>query len=108
MVEQEKIVNITNLVKTICISEIFLVYINAEQCKYYLKYYPKNNGNSFYIGIKTDALGEAKKKLIRVLNLIKRAQSKKTKDEFLVIIDNDAKLLSEITFEDEEKLITGD
>lgn len=108
MVEQEKIVNITNLVKTICISEIFLVYINAEQCKYYLKYYPKNNGNSFYIGIKTDALGDAKKKLVRVLNLIKRAQSKKTKDEFLVIIDNDVKLLSEITFEDEEKLITGD
>ena len=108
MVEQEKIVNITNLVKTICISEIILVYINAEQCKYYLKYYPKNNGNSFYIGIKTDALGDAKKKLVRVLNLIKRAQSKKTKDEFLVIIDNDVKLLSEITFEDEEKLITGD
>ncbi|MBQ5474017.1 MAG: hypothetical protein IIT65_04820 [Lachnospiraceae bacterium] len=108
MVEQEKIVNITNIIKTICISEIFLIYINFELNRYYLKYYPKNNGNSFYIGIKADKAGEAKKKLVRVLNLIKRAQSKKAKDEFLVIIDNDAKLLSEITFEDEEKLITGD
>ena len=107
MIEQEKIVNITNLLKTICISEIFLVYINAEHDKYYLKYYPKNNGNSYYIGIKTSTIGEAKKKFVRVLNLIKRAQSKKSKEEFLVIIDNDAKLLSEITFEDEEKLITG-
>lgn len=41
MVESEKIKNVTKLLKMIAVSEIFLVYINKESDKFYLRYYKR-------------------------------------------------------------------
>ena len=105
----QKITNISNLLKIICINDIFLVYIaKNDGGKYSLKYYPKSKTAAFYTGIDTETLGEARKKLTHILKLIKKAQNKKNKDEFLVIIDNDVKLLSEVEFAEDSELIIGD
>lgn len=107
MVESEKIKNVTKLLKMIAVSEIFLVYINKESDKFYLRYYTKQHTSSFYIGILTNTLGEAKIKLVHIMKLVKKAQTKKNKDDYLIVIDNDVKLLSEVDFEEDINLLAN-
>lgn len=70
-------------------------------------YYSKQHTSSFYIGILTNTLGEAKIKLVHIMKLIKKAQTKKNKDDYLIVIDNDVKLLSEVDFEEDINLLAN-
>lgn len=103
-----KISDVTELEYAIAINDIqhIFIHIYKDQKEYYIKYFPKSKDSHFHIGISGKDKKVVIQKYIHLLKLIKKAQNnKKYKEDYIIVINNEPYLLSEIEFADDNDLI---